>query len=192
MHTTFLKPGLLLAGLTLLLAACSSGPRITANSDPAADWTQYQTFGFFEPLTTDRGSVRSLTSTQLIASATREMEARGLRRVDSNPDLLINFMLSTRETLQTRPSTSASASWGRSRYSTWRGYSVGMSTNEVVQRTEGSLGIDVVDRARNQLVWEAVATKTVTNSTRNNQQQVLDSAVTDMFQQFPIVGPSAL
>ena len=183
--------------LTLLLfaiglSACSSGPRITSNQDPAADWGQYQTFGFFEPLSTDRGNVRSLTSTQLIAATTREMEARGLTRTNDNPDLLINFMLSTRETLQTRPSTSASVGWGRGRYGTWGGYSMGMSTNEVVQRTEGSLGIDVVDRAQNQLVWEAAATKTVTNSTRDNQQQVLDSAVTDMFQRFPIVGPTPL
>ena len=192
MNSKLLKRGLLVAGLLLVLAACSSGPRVTANSDPTVDWGKYRTFGFFQPLTTDRGSVRSLTSTQLIASATREMEARGLQRVESNPDLLINFMLSTRETLQTRPSTSASASWGRGRYSTWGGYSMSMSTNQVVQRTEGSLAIDVVDRARNQLVWEAVATKTVTNSTRDNQQQVLDSAVHDMFERFPIMGPPSM
>lgn len=180
---------LLIAGLSTVLAACSSGPRITANSDPAADWSQYQTFGFFQPLQTDRGNVRSLTSTQLIASTTREMEARGLRRVESNPDLIINFMLSTRETLQSRPTTSASVGWGRGRYGTWGGYSFGMSTNEIVQRTEGSLAIDVVDRAQNQLVWEAVATKTINNSTRDNQQQVLDAAVVDMFERFPIIPP---
>lgn len=180
---------LLIAGLSTVLAACSSGPRITANSDPAADWSQYQTFGFFQPLQTDRGNVRSLTSTQLIASTTREMEARGLRRVESNTDLIINFMLSTRETLQSRPTTSASVGWGRGRYGTWGGYSFGMSTNEIVQRTEGSLAIDVVDRAQNQLVWEAVATKTINNSTRDNQQQVLDAAVVDMFERFPIIPP---
>ena len=190
MPANTLRSGLLLAGLALFVAACSSGPRITANSDPAADWTQFRTFGFFDPLTTDRGTVRSLTSTPLIASATREFEARGLTRVDANPDLLVNFMLSTRETIQTRPTTSASASWGRSRYSMWGGHSVGLSTNEIVQRTEGSLAIDVVDRANMQLVWEAVASKTVTNATRDNQQRVLDEALRDMFQQFPIVAPT--
>ena len=187
-----IKRILTLTLLAAVLTACSSGPRITSNSDPSADWSQYKTFAFFDPLTTDRGNVRSLTSTQLIAATTREMEARGLTRVDGNPDLLINFMLSSRETLQSRPSTSASVGWGRGRYGTWGGYSVGMSTssNEIVQRTEGSLAIDVVDREQNQLVWEAVATKTITNSTRDNQQQVLDSAVGDMFTRFPIVAPA--
>lgn len=67
--------------------------------------------------------------------------------------------------------------------------SMSTSTNEIVQRTEGSLGIDIVDSARNQLVWEAAATKTITNRTRNNQQQALDAAVVDMFTRFPIVAP---
>ena len=52
--------------LGLVIASCSSGPRIITNSDPSADWSQYRTFGFFNPLGTDRNNVRSLMSTQLI------------------------------------------------------------------------------------------------------------------------------
>ena len=59
------------------------------------------------------------------------------------------------------------------------------STTEVVQRTEGTLGIDIVDRARNQLVWEGAASKSVTESTRQNQAEVLDAAIADVFAQFP-------
>ena len=60
-----------------------------------------------------------------------------------------------------------------------------MSTTEVVQRTEGTLAVDLVDRARSQLVWEGAASKRVTDSTRANQDQVLDSAIADIFEQFP-------
>lgn len=167
------------------LAGCSTGPTIITNSDPNADWTQYRTFGFFSPLGTDRGSVRSLVSNQLIESTSREMEKAGFRRSDTQPDLLINFVLTTRETLQTRPSTSASMHHGRGRYGTWSGWSMGASTTEVVQRTEGTLGIDIVDRARNQLVWEGAASKRVTDSTRQNQAQVLDAAIAEIFTRFP-------
>ena len=167
------------------LAGCSTGPTIITNSDPSADWSQYRTFGFFSPLGTDRGTVRSLISSQLIESTTREMEMAGFRRSDSEPDLLINFVISTRETIQSRPSTSASMHHSRGRYSTWSGWSVGASTTEVVQRTEGTLGIDIVDRARNQLVWEGAATKRVTDSTRQNQAEVLDTAISEIFNRFP-------
>lgn len=168
-----------------VLQACASGPRIITNSDPAADWSSFKTFGFFQPLSTDRGSVRSLMSNQLIESTTREMQAAGFTLSETNPDLLIDFTVATRETIQARPSSGASVHHGRGRYGTWSGWSANMSTTEFVQRTEGTLGVDIVDRARNQLVWEGAASKRVTNSTRENQDQVLDSAIADIFARFP-------
>ena len=174
-----------LALIAACLASCSTGPTIITNSDPNVDWSQYRTFGFFNPLGTDRGDVRSLISNQLIESTTREMQNAGFRLADSQPDLLINFVLSTRDTIQSRPSTSAAMHHSRGRYSTWSGWSVRASTTEVVQRTEGTLGIDIVDRIRNQLVWEGAASKSVTTSVRENQAEVLDNAITEIFTQFP-------
>ena len=181
-RSTLLSALLVVAALSV---ACSSGPRIITNSAPDFSVASYQTFGFFSPLGTDRGNVQSLESKQLIASATRELEMAGLRRDDANPDLLVNFVIATRETLQTRPSSSVGVHHGMGRYGTWGGYSMGMSTTEVVQRTEGTLGVDLVDRARNQLVWEGAATARVTDSMRENRDQVLDSAIADIFAQFP-------
>jgi hypothetical protein len=168
-----------------LSAACSSGPRIITNSAPDFSVANYRTFGFFSPLGTDRGNVQSLESKQLITSATRELEMAGLRRDDANPELLVNFVIATRETLQSRPSSSVGVHHGGGRYGTWGGYSMGMSTTEVVQRTEGTLGVDLVDRARNQLVWEGAATARVTDQMRQNRDQVLDSAIADIFAKFP-------
>lgn len=169
----------------LVLAGCATGPRIITNGDPGADWSQYRTFGFFQPLGTDRYSIRSITSNQLIESTTREMQAAGFTFSESEPDLLINFVLSTRETLRTRPSSGASIHHGRGRYGTWSGWSASMSTTEFVQQTEGTLGVDIVDRARSQLVWEGAATKRVTDSTRRDQEQVLDDAIAAIFKRFP-------
>ena len=167
------------------LAACATGPRIVINSDPSADWTAYRTFGFFPQLSTDRGQVRSIISNQLIESTRREMEAAGFTFTETNPDLLIDFVISTRETIETRPRSSASFHHSRGRYSTWSGWSYSMSTTEVVQRTDGTLAVDIVDQARKQLVWEGAASKRITSSTLDNQNEVLDSAITDIFLQFP-------
>ena len=185
MTRTGLIASVVLLSATLLLQACASGPRIITNSDPGADWSQYRTFGFFQPLSTDQGNVRSLISSQLIESATREMEMAGFTLDQSNPDLLINFIVSTRETLQTRPSSSMGMHHRHGRYGTWSGWSASMSTTEVVQQTEGTLAMDIVDRERRQLVWEGAATKRVTDSTRRNQDQVLDDAIAELFTQFP-------
>lgn len=174
-----------LLSCAMAAAGCASGPRIVTNSDPAADWSSYRTFGFFAPLGTDRANVRSLMSNQLIDSTTREMQAAGFTFSESSPDLLINFLVATRETLQTRPSTGGSVHHSRGRYRTWSGWHASTSTTEVVQRTEGTLAVDIVDRARNQLVWEAAASKRVTDSARANRDQVLNDAIADIFARFP-------
>ena len=55
MSPTYRKSlGLLLA--TFLLTGCASGSRIVSNMDPSADFTQYRTFGFMQPLGTDNFS----------------------------------------------------------------------------------------------------------------------------------------
>jgi len=177
------RHALLLA--TILVSACASGPRIVTNSAPDFAVANYHTFGFFKPLGTDRGDVQSLESKQLIESTTRELEKAGLQRVDDKPELLVNFVISSRETLQSRPSTSVGIHAGRGGYGTWGGYSVGMSSTEVVQRTEGTLGVDIVDASRNQLVWEGAATAHITDDMRQNRNAVLDQAIADIFAQFP-------
>lgn len=171
--------------LAALLSACASGPTIITNSAPDFSLAGYQTFGFLQPLSTDRGNVQTLTSATLIEAATFELQNAGLRRDDSNPDLVINFVISTRETLQSRPSSGASMHHGRGRYGTWGGYSMSMSTTEVVQRTEGTLGIDVIDAARLQLVWEGAATQRVTDSMQQNRDQLLRDVTAEILAKFP-------
>jgi hypothetical protein len=129
--------------------------------------------------------VQTLTSATLIEAATFELQNAGLRRDDNNPDLVVNFVISTRETLQSRPSTGASIHHGRGRYGTWGGYSMSMSTTEVVQRTEGTLGIDVIDASRLQLVWEGAATQRVTDSMQQNRDQILRDVTADILAKFP-------
>lgn len=169
-----------------LVAGCTSGPKIITNSAPGFDLGAYQTFGYFEPLGTDRDSVRSLNSQVLIAATTRQLEMRGLTRDDTNPDLLVNFLGATKETLETRPSAGPNMYYGRGRYGTWGGYgmSVGTST-EVVQRTQGTLSVDLVDPKRNELVWEGAATARITDDMRENRSTVLEAAIRDIFAQFP-------
>jgi len=171
--------------VVLLLAACESGPTIITNSAPDFSLAGYQTFGFLQPLSTDRGNVQTLTSATLIEAATFELQNAGLRRDDTNPDLVVNFVISTRETLQSRPSSGASMHHGRGRYGTWGGYSLSMSTTEVVQRTEGTLGIDIIDASRLQLVWGGAATQRVTDSMQQNRDQILRDVTADILAKFP-------
>jgi hypothetical protein len=172
---------------TGFLFACASGPNVISNRAPDFDIADYETFGFMDPLSTDRQGVRTLISTYLIDATTRELEAKGLRRSTDEPDLLVNFVVSTREMLQTRPSSSVSVGYGRSRYGTWGGYGVGvgMTTNDVTQRTEGSVRIDIVDASRKMLVWEGAVSGRVTDEVRQNPKPAVEQAVADILSRFP-------
>ena len=174
----------LIAGL--MLGACASSPRIVSNADPMADFSRFQSFDFMQPLGTDTASGQTLSSQILIRTATEELESRGLRRSSENPDLLLNFFISTRDFVRSSPSTmSSSVHWRGGRYRNWRGYSVGMSTATVTTQTDGTLAVDLVDASQMQLVWEGAATQRVTNNRRDNLEDTLSEALQDLFESLP-------
>jgi hypothetical protein len=170
----------------LLVTGCATGPTIRSNVDPGANFNGFRTFSFFQPLSTDREGYQSLISQQLIASAQRELEARGLTRDDSKPDLLVNFSADLDQRLRiTQTPAPVSSSFNRHRhglYSTWPTY----QRTEVRQYTQGTLGVDVVDAARRQLVWEGFAIGRVTQRTTDNLGPVLNDAVVEIFREFPL------
>jgi hypothetical protein len=182
-HTLFLASSLL--GL-LVVTSCASGPTIRSNMDSTVDFHRFRTFGFFDPLATDREGYQSLISQQLVRSAERELLARGLTRTDTNPDLLINFSANLDQRLRvTQSPATPTGSMNRHRrgfYNTWPGY----QQTEIRQYTQGTLGIDVVDAARRQLVWEGFAMGRVTQRTTDNLGPVLNDAVVAVFRDFPL------
>ena len=155
----------------LLLSACASGPSIEASTMPGTDFRVFETYGFFEPLGTDRaGGVRTPLSTRLMASMEREMKVRGLTR-SKTPDLLIDFTVAAQDRVQVRSTpnhhTVHRSHWNRG-FNTWPTYST-----TVRQYTEGSLVIDLVDTKANNLVAEGAATNRI-SSTDFTQQQIDD------------------
>ena len=163
---------LLLAVQLLVLSGCASGPTIVANTMAGTDFGAYKTYGFFQPLGTDRSNgVRTPLSSRLMASMEREMKARGLTSSDT-PDLLIDFNVSAEDRIQVRTTPNMSPTihrshWSR-RYSVWPTYST-----TVRQYTEGSLIIDLVDNNAAALVAEGAATSRI-SSTDFTQQQIDD------------------
>ncbi len=189
LHRFFQATGSL--SLIILLAACASRPTIIANQDPKADFSTYKTYSFVDPLSTDRAGLQGVLSGFLIQATSAELEARGLKRGWPDPDLLIDFVVSARQKINThsQPSSSATMHRGRGGYGTWTGYSMSMSTTTATQTTEGTVAIDMIDRKRKQVVWEAAATGRVTEKTRENLQSVVPIVVGELFEKYPIPRP---
>jgi hypothetical protein len=173
-----------LAGL-LALAGCASGPTIRSNVDPGADFARFQTFNFMQPLSTDREGYQTFISRDLMAAAERELVARGLKRSETSPDLLLNFSANLDQRLRvTQTPQSSMGAFGSHRrgfYSTWPSY-----RTDVQQYTNGTLAVDVIDASRMQLVWEGVAVHRITQSRADNIGPVIDQAMREMFDRFPV------
>ncbi len=187
MNHDYSRRRLLLAGSLLGLLAmtgCATGPTIRSNADPSVDFARFQTFGFMQPLSTDREGYQSFISRDLMAAAERELVGLGLKRSDTNPDLLVNFSANLDQRLRVTqtPHTSAPGfgSHRRGFYNTWPSY-----RTEVRQYTKGTLVVDVVDASRMQLVWEGVATHRITQSRADNIGPVIDEAMREIFGRFP-------
>ncbi len=172
----------------LALAACASGPDVRALSDPSANFRQYQTFGFSEPLGTDRAGYQSIVSQQLKAATRRELEARGMRYDAAAPQLLVNFSASLDEKMRVTTTPEPMMAPGyygyrRGFYQPWPMYS---ERTDVTQYQQGTLTIDVVDSARKQLVWEGTVTKALTSKDTKDVGAAIDGAVKAAFAKFPV------
>lgn len=170
------KRSFALALLGLVLVAACSSPRVIANCDPSADFSAYRTYGFPPRLGTDEASYGSILSQVLKSAAERELAARGYEPSD-DPDLLVNFFLDTEE--KTRTVETPGVAYG---YGMYTGYDT-----TVVNYTEGTLHIDLVDRERKQLVWEGIVIGRVTDDVRKKLQEKVDKAVAEVFAEYPFV-----
>lgn len=178
----------------LVLGGCASGPEVRVEYDRTVDFTHYQTFGFVSPLGTDRNGYQSLVSQYLTAATQREMEVRGMRRVSSNPQLLVNFNTALTEKMRVITTPAPIVGMGIGYGGGYYGYRAGMygawplyqDQTTITPYQEGTLNIDVVDAARKQLVWEGVVTDIVTQDMLDNLQASIDAAVAAAFAKYPI------
>lgn len=179
--------------------AAVAGPKASASADTSVDLRQYQTFNFASPLGTDQNGYQSILSQNLKRATQAQLEARGMRLDEANPQLLVNFnaRLDDKMRVSTTPAPTMTMGMGMGRgyygyrggmYGTWPMY---QDQTSVSQYKEGTLNIDIVDAGRKQLVWEAVVTDKFTEKKRDNIGKTVDEYMKAAFKKFPIPAPKA-
>jgi hypothetical protein len=163
------------------LAGCASGPELQVNADPGADFEAIQSFGFMEELGTDEPGGPTLLSARLSAAATRELTARGLQFLSSNPDVLVNFFANVQSGMQTGGSPFFIMPVAD--YGAWPGYRASFAPGERIN--EGTLGVHVIDRRSKRLIWEGIARDRVTEAMLDNPDATVNRLVEQIFREFP-------
>jgi hypothetical protein len=177
---------LALASLFLLLAGCATGPRISTDSDPAADFSRYRTFAFHAPLAIERDGYSTPASSVMKEAARREMEARGYIYDADAPDLLVNInaYLNQRSDVVTMPEV---------RYNYYYSYrnnayvAVPYTTDRtnVYNYTEGTHNIDLVDARERRLVWEGIAVGRMARLKPAERNARIQQTIAEIFAEYP-------
>lgn len=178
-----------LAGAAVLLASCASKPTIVSDYDHTVDFSQYKTYGFFNPMGIENPNYSSIYGSIFRAAISKEMESRGYRTSD-NPDLMINvsgrLQEKTRITTTSDPYMSGGYyGYRRGAYGAWGGYGYS-STTHVSQYTEGTVNVDIVDRAQRKMVWEGVAVGRVSEKKTSEETRAnIKLGIQEMFAGYP-------
>ena len=157
----FMKSLLLKAvlfGSVLSLAGCASQPSISSQSRPNVDFTSYKTYGWVNPLATDKAGYSTMITGHFKNAVQNEMAARGYVYDANNPDLQVNFYSNIENRSETYSSPSMSV--GYYGYRGGFGYGLGIpvygSDVETRNYKVGTVSVDIVDTKRKELIWEGV------------------------------------
>jgi len=170
----------------LLLAGCATGLRVTADSDPNADFAGYRTFAFYQPLALEDSGYTTLLSGSLKAEARRQMEARGYVFDDAAPDLRVNMNALVEERTDVVSVPSVDFAWYYSyRSRAYVAVPFFRDDRQVVRYRQGTVNVDLVDAAANRLVWEGVAVGSATGRTPAERRERAAQSIVGIFEAFP-------
>jgi hypothetical protein len=184
---------LLLLLALAFLASCATGPRITAEADPRADFSQYRTWAFYSPLAVENEGYATPTTIRMKDAVRAQMNSRGYVYAEENPDLRVNL----NAYMERRTDVTSTPYVDYGYYYSYRArryvaVPYWYDRTDVYRYTEGTLNVDIVDAARNALVWEGIAVGRVANLKPADRDARIDSTIAEIFARYPYRAGSAV
>ena len=177
------KKHVVLALAALLAPAAVLAQKTSYDYDKSANFGSYKTYALKDgtkvgqPLIDDR----------IVAAIEAQLAAKGLKKVDANPDVFVVYH--TAFDKQKDISTFSSGYGGGYGGYGWRyggGWGSEMSTTQVRDILVGTLVIDVADAAKGQMVWRGMGVKEVdTQAKPEKRDKSINNAVTKIFKNYP-------
>ena len=158
----------LLSGL-LLIASNVLGQKVTTDSVPGTDFSKYHTYSWGE----GTAAQDPITAQRIVSGIDAQLSAKGLKKVDSEPDLLVLYHVSTDQ--------QKSLNWNN--FGGWGRFG-GMGSAQVDTVVNGQLKVDIADFKAKQFLWRGTAFDTVSTDPQKNAKKI-DKGLTKMFLKFP-------
>jgi len=158
MNRGILRLSLIVCGL-MLLQQCVSVRDIKTNNAPGFSIANYKTFDFYQ-LDVSGEEIPGFQQRidWIKEEIVKQLKAKGLTQSSDSPDLLVNIGIRVEEKIQTRETdirTDAPRYMGQRNYS-WQSQEI-----EVGRYKDGTIKVDLVDRAKNEMVWSGSAASVI-------------------------------
>jgi len=175
--------------LLLLVASTAVGQDVRYNFDKDTDFSEFKTYKW--AVLKNAPKLDSLRDKQIMDTVDAQLATKGLTKTDSDAaDLYIGYQAGVG---QEKQFTSYSTDWGYGPgwygggwYRGGYGGGSSMTTGQTSTIYTGQLAIDFYDSKNHDLVWRAVASKTIdTKAKPEKQQKNLTKAVAKLLKNFP-------
>ncbi len=180
--------------MVALFAACSPSVKVRSDTDPGVNMRQYQTFDFFSQMGIEGDNYSNLLGQHFRDAITSQMTARGYSKSGS-PQLQINVSIGAEDKVRVNTYQDPylyggyyGRGFGAYGYGNPWGYG-GTTRTTVHQYTEANVYIDMVDASQHKMVWQGVATFTVTDKMQQQLRDTINGTVEKVFAQFPVPAP---
>ena len=170
---------LIIIALIALGSITGNAQKVKVTSDPGADFSRYKTYAW------DQGMLSNpIIRQHIILAVDNAMAAKGLQKVEKEPDLILSALASTESDL-----TVTNPSWAPSLNSIATGIP---SSSQAWPVTKGTLIINISDAKSRNAVWRGTASQTLEHGPTGDRvrdaktvEKPIRKAVEKMFKKFP-------
>lgn len=164
----------------ILLASCSS-VKSTYDFDSSVDFSKYKTYDFSDDA--KNYPIQQLDRQRVLNAIDKEMTAKGFTK-SSTPDVLLDIQVKL-EQKQEATATNTGGYYGGYRYGWGPGYG-GTTHISVENYVEGTLFINMIDKASEKMVWQGRGTKTLAdNPSPEKKDQNITYGIQQIFKNYP-------
>jgi len=166
----------------LLLAATAYAQKIKTGYDKSADFSQYKTYAWIPRATP---ATNPILATIIDHDIDYELNEKGLRKVESNADLLVQSYGGAGEVVggyAAEPGYTGTGGYAMPGTTMWGG---SLPATPVPQIMHGTITVDLIDARQKHVVWRATAKGKMDYNKRSKLLEQANKAVAEMFKKYP-------
>lgn len=167
----------------LLIPALAAAQKVSYDYDKGATFAAYKTYAH----KAGTGVGQELIDARIVAAIDAELKAKGLTRVESDPDVFVVYhMAFDKQKDISTFSSGYGGGYGPYGWGWGGGWGGGTTTTQVRDILVGTLVIDLADAKKGQLAWRGMGVKEVnTQANPEKRDKSINNAVQKIFKNYP-------